>query len=367
MTDYSDGQIGRGDLPRSDDYGDVMLMQAGQVQEAATNAYMRQYNFEAAAAADTGTGVGPPDPKGPGGGRPAVYTPMKPGDKDWLAIKNDLSWLIDVFDQLSRIPGPEKSEQLAASVSAVVGTDSLVDPGGKDAEIPIGDKGFDATGGLLGDRAMDGRDNIAGAVEDWQGSAAYSFKNNFLKDLPSTIRNQTALGTVLRDTAVANAGLMLAARKDSQELARKAKEVLDAYDPADTGQSDGVTTGFAVVAALTTIAAGVAAIALPAAPAAAGALTVLAGIGSAGALADEKKEPIGLGADTVEGILDKIFDAYLKIINGIRDAEDILINKVILPNAGVTHDHTDMFVPSRPDIAGASPERIRKDFRPPEV
>lgn len=324
MNDHSDKQIGREKLASSNDYEEVIRKQSDRIRQAAINAYIREH-----------------------------YTNV--------AFHGELDWIKDIFEDLSRIPHPRHSQAMADSVAVVSGS-APVDASDDDSP---DNAGSDATGGLLGDRATDGHANIRDAVRGWQGEAAHSFRNNFLKDIPSTIRNQTALATVLRDTATANAGLLLAARKDSQELALKAKEILDAFDP---GGGVDVATGFAVVAAAATIAAGIATIPTGGgAPLAAAGFTILAGIGSAASLAADKHEPMSLGADTVDGILDNIYQAYKKIRDELWDGWDSLTLKVLSPNIQATGNEIDAFVPSRPQITGKDPDYLRDNFRPPEV
>ncbi|GAA4912399.1 hypothetical protein LX16_2402 [Stackebrandtia albiflava] len=342
MTEYSDEQIGRDDLATSGDYEAVILMQSGEVRNAATNAYAREYNHEL---------MSDPmywDEYGTTGNK------INEGDERWWEVWKQFSWIPDLFEPLSTIPNPDKSGELAASVQEVAGGGELDMPDQNGEQPPAN---YEATGGALGERAMDGHANILTAVTDWRSVAANDFRNNFCKDIPSTLRNQIMLAKILRATAIANQGLLLAARKDSQELARKAKETLDAYNPA--GNSPEVNTGFAVAGAVLTIAAGIAT--GVGGVVSAGALTALAGISSAESLAGTKSDPMGLGGDSVEAITGKIFDGVSKILTELRDGEDTLINQVLMPNSNVTWEHNDMFVVSRPTLIGAP----KGDFQPP--
>lgn len=347
MTDYSDEQIARDDLATAEDFDSVILMQSGEIRNAATRAYAREYNH----GIDSDPSYGYP-----GGSLDRKALKIEEGDDRWWQIWKDFDWIPSLFEPLSEIPSPNGSEDLAASVAQVSGTGEL--SVGDEGEVPDGV--YNATGATLGDRALDGDANIRGAVEDWQGTAAQQFRNDFLKDIPSIVRNQTALAKALRGVALANAGLLMAARKDAQELGIKAKAAYDSFEPG--GVDGSVKAGFAVLAAVATIAAGIAAIPSGGASVAGG-LTVVAGLSSAASLAKEKKDPIGLGADTVEGIGTNVFDAVNKILLGIRDGEDTLVEQVLSPNYSITVDDHDLFVASRPDLISGPID----DFRPPEV
>jgi len=336
MTDYSDEQIGRGDLPLADDFESVIRMQAGEIRNSATRAFVKEFNS--------------------GSHDSSEYWKIRDADQRWWQIWKDFSWLPDAFALLAEIPSPQGSADLAASVAQVSGSGELTV--GEKGEIPGGT--YNATGGTLGDRAMDGEANIMAAVQSWQGRAAINFRTGFSKDFPSIIRNQTALAQTLRATALANAGLLLAARTDAQELAVKAKAAFDSFEPG--GVDEGLTTGFAVAGAVSTIAAGIAAV--PGGSAAAAAtLTILAGVNSLASLTRVKEEPMGLGADTVQGIINNVFGGVNKILQKIAEGEEKLIEGVLSPSYAATVEHHGMFVASRPSLIHAP----LSEFRPPVV
>jgi hypothetical protein len=346
VNDYPDEQIAREDLPTSNSFGKIIQMQSGEIRNSATTAFMKEYNHSFLSGRANYSESG------------GIYygAMIDVGDERWWEIWKDFAWVNDMFQPLSEIPNPKGSEALATSVAEVCGT----------GELKLGEDGnptgvHDATGGTLEDRALNGDANMRDATQDWQGTAANQFRNDFLKDIPTIVANQTALAKTLRSVALANAGLLLAARKDAQELAIKAKAAFDSFEPG--GVDEGVTTGFAVIAALATIAAGIAAAIPSGGTSLAAGLTIVAGVSSAASLAEEKADPIGLGADTVQGIIGNVSDAVNKILLTLEDGEDKLVGEVLTPSYLVTLEHPDLFVASRPTLIGAP----SGDFRPPEV
>lgn len=196
----------------------------------------------------------------------------------------------------------------------------------------------------LEDPATEKMDTVKGDIQDWQGSAAETFVENFLTPFPKTVTNQVEIVVELHGALNACKEILDRGRKDAITVADNAiaalKRGLEIDDKNDTGML--LTIAGAVVAV---------AAAIPSAGTSLGAYALGMGlVGSAVSIssASVAAKPItGTDPDT---ILLQLDDALRELSSGMTQEEDILAG-VLQKDAGVIDANMRKVLPARPELA----------------
>lgn len=145
----------------------------------------------------------------------------KPGSDLWNRIYNDYKWIIPFFETWYDIPDPKHTETIVDQLGRVVGEKGLKDD-------PDAVATLEPSGNLLGKPALTSAEAVVISVlKDWDGLAAETFQL-MMRNLEPALRNQIALGMILRQMAIANHHIVSAVRRDVRKLQKDTITALEA-------------------------------------------------------------------------------------------------------------------------------------------
>lgn len=290
-----------------------------EVQNAATKAFVHAYPTRSTMSAEI---------------------PIREGDSHWNKIHDSYSWIPTAFAQLRQIPNPVQSQIMGGYFTDVVGTNGNL----KSLEVP-------AAGTLSG--ADSNLSDVQTYVSHWSGASADSFRG-FFAPMPTIIKNQTSATRVLQRSLELNHDLMMCGRADAEKIPDAAIAALEAIANGSSAEDGAVA--LAVLAAVATIAAGIATIPIggSGSAVAAGAYTALAGVASGGSVYLQSQPKSGSGAevkiqgDTVDQVLSGMSDAIQKVQSAITDGEDTLSTILDSVTKAVNETERTKYIAPRP-------------------
>jgi hypothetical protein len=264
---------------------------------------------------------------------------------NWAKERGAYAWIPDAF--VSRIgPEPSSFEPLISSMEnawkAIYDKDSGEERVGSHVRV------------------------VESHLSNWSGLTAEAFRVNFLSKIPDSAKNQAQVAFMLQHAMLTDQDVHIEHRRNLKELGNKVKIALEATKCYGADEAIVVLTVVGIVAS---------AIALF--PGATIACTIIASTASAAALAAgavEKPVESDVAADTVDGIVsnmneafrkldEQLFWAERKIITALRDNRYLLTDTT--HRSGVASSRAG-FLPPRPALVGESmiPSFIRSDFVP---
>lgn len=171
------------------------------------------------------------------------------------ALKNEhLTWIPELFSRGGNLPKPQQSEPQVTALEDLAGSGQILSIEDPD-DIP---SWADGTFGTVLEADIT---TIKAAVKDgWESSAASTFRNVFLKQVPNAATNQIDVIRVMRNLLAAHQGLLVLARGSVDAIAHHSIEALDGFEKCCKGGVS-VQTILGVAAGLAAIAGGIAGLA----------------------------------------------------------------------------------------------------------
>ncbi len=278
--------------------------------------------------------------------------------EQWTALRSQYNWIPEIF---ARHIGPEPTG-FDAAISAMQQA-AMALYNGQSHEEPVGSPIRQAQTHL----------------GNWSGYTAEAFNANFINRIPEVAKHQAFLASSLEHAMIANKDIFIQARQDLKRTGETALIALEATTKSGGGKAVLV---LGVVAAVATVAAGVASIPLTGGaslgPASVAAWTIIAGVSSGlGAAASQFEEPkkTDLGADTIDLVLSKMIEVIIdiskevdvqekKIVRGLNNNFDILTDTS--GGGAGKRSPRDEFLAPRPALIEESRSRsVQHDFMPP--
>lgn len=273
------------------------------------------------------------------GGQDLGYDP--PTDEE---IREQLEWVVGRFREFLS-PCPRDFDQLIAKVKKIEAAF------GADADVPGG-----TAAGVLADSTRQ--------LGGWDGELAKNLTENFLRPMPVIAANQGKLASYLRDHAEKMQSVYECGRQNALTIAKRGIEALDAITICRS------TDLMIALAAL------IAAKPLPG-PVLTAATSMVVQLTNAGVVAGsdiggpfaEQDDKLPIGGDTVEQVMDHVWDALNTSRKRIFEEEGYLMDalkqteRAVLPAASGRTDNGTALLPMRPKISGATDEEITKGLR----
>lgn len=246
-------------------------------------------------------------------GQPPSEQPYLGTAAEWQQVRDDLKWARDWWDdQLG--PDPDTF-------------DSTIKDYGNAAKAL-----YDESSGV---QAAGSNWYAAGnALEGWQSVAGRTFRNNVWYRMPSIVRRQSAVASILAHSIAAERDAWLQHRKTHKEFAEK---TLTALDAVKVQAADNASAEQTILAGVFTAAAGMLAI-----PFTGGATTpmVLAGLSTAAAgvftvaagestMKDDERKKVSLGDDNVSGVLINMASAGTNADMQVDDDEELIVESLM--------------------------------------
>lgn len=122
----------------------------------------------------------------------------------------------EMFAPFLNMPDPLAFSPVAAQLAEVAST------------LNTGQASITGGSNILNNLALGKMDDVKGLVQDWQGSAAINFRDNFLSTWEPITNNQFGLVIALKGAIEAERGLWTEARKSVDDIAHKAQIAMDA-------------------------------------------------------------------------------------------------------------------------------------------
>ena len=245
----------------------------------------------------------------------------------------------EMFTPFIGMPDPGKFEPMIKYLNAAMGTLSA----GEQGEDPV--YKLEVTANL----ELQGMTTVGKALQDWRGSAATAFRQNFVEPFPAITRNQFALVATLKGAIDAEQALWKAARESVDDIAHKAQAALDVMGDCNPKDQTALLTVaasvFAVAAVVTT---GGAAIALTVAGATAQAV---------GGIPREDPEKVEFSGKTPDAIISQVQGALDKLVAQINTKERDVANAMSASSSFLAGNRAK-FVSARPSLADASAATI---------
>lgn len=181
------------------------------------------------------------------------------------------------------------------------------DPAAFDARI-------EGMAGVLRGLSIDDSPQLAVALRVWTGPAAERFQDGFLRPWPAHVRNQYAVGVVLRSALVAQQEIWVRARADAEQIAQQALRAVAAC--ADCTRTEWTIT-FTVVASVAAV------VAVPLAGAAALVAAGVAGVAQVVAATGPQEPPRTVfSADDPAEVVDRAREAIRLLLGHVRERRD---------------------------------------------
>jgi hypothetical protein len=196
---------------------------------------------------------------------------------------------------------------------------------------------------------LEGMTTVSKAVQDWRGSAATAFRQNFVEPFPAITTNQFALVATLKGAIDAEQALWKAARTSVDDIAHKAQAALDVMnDCSPKDQTALLTVASSVFAVAAVVTTGGAAIALTVAGATAQAV---------GGIPREDPEKVEFSGKTPDAIISQVQGALNKLKAQIDTKERDIANAMSTSSSYLASNRAT-FVSARPSLADANAKTI---------
>lgn len=197
--------------------------------------------------------------------------------------------------------------------------------------------------------------SISTYIDDWTGSAAKNFNDNFVKTFPEKVQSKFHAAYVLRSACQAYQTVWKNGRKDAMEIANKALDAVDGGCELGGGDAAMVMTVVGSVAAVAS------AVVVGPVSAAVVALQVVAGaaqIGAAAAGGDKKSSEISISGPDPLTIVPKLRYALNKLKTEINKEQEKVFD-IMEQNLSTLRDSKDKLVARRPQLAGANRGNVK--------
>lgn len=299
--------------------------------------------------------------------------------KDWATLESGYQWIPGEFERYL-MPEPHDFDALVDSSQKLTKDFVNVGPAKDPANVPAGTPSSVAPGTSAVDQPIR---LTMGFTSDWSGHFADGFQR-YLSEIPDVTRRQAVVAETLYEAAVAARDIYGAGREELGNIAKNAKLAIEGVEAGkSTGGCAGssMATGFALIAAAATVAAGVSTLpisgpAVISGAMAAGNWTIVVGISSAiaaGSPLIPAPEKIELLASDVDGVIEKMKEALTKREKTVTDSEEAFAkklgdnsemiekNKVTGKDGGKSQENA--FFPRRPAMLDMSTDL--KDLKDP--
>lgn len=271
-------------------------------------------------------------------------------DADWAALRSQYTWIPDLFtfridpDPILFQPLIDGMEQTALTIH---------DDPNKMTSSPVAQY----------------IEDVRGAVSGWKGTAAETFRANFVNRLEIAAQNQAYIAGAMMHAMIAERDTFVAVRNDLLGTANDAVNAIEGITDKDPGTTKTILT---VAAAVTGLLAGVASIPISGgllvpAEIQAG-LWIISGASATMGLPTYKDNTGSqLAAHTVDGVLSNMIDALTRIDNYVTSHETDVIKSLNSCHDKLTdkHERAILLVPPPPGLAGDTGAQIKSDFMPP--
>ncbi len=269
-------------------------------------------------------------------------------DAHWSELDAQYSWIPDFYE---RSIGPEPSG-MDGLINTMKSVSSKLYFAPTAAAGAAPSSAVDPIGALL-------RPTEA-ALDEWIGTAAVAFRNNFMLKIPDAAQAQAYLAAALAHAVQGNRDMFLAQRADLLDNATKG---ITAVEQSPYCNPDTVKAVISIVGAVATVAAGVASIPVSGGtslfPAGVAAFTIIAGVSSGIASQDlGRKEETSLNADTVDGVLSKAVDAVIDISTRMANKEQEMVT-ALEQTRNVITEKADLYLVPRPGVLAMKDGEIR--------
>jgi hypothetical protein len=271
-------------------------------------------------------------------------------DADWATLRDHYAWIPDLF--VHRIdPDPALFQPLIDGMEQTAL--AIHDDRDKVAASPVSQY----------------IDDASGKISNWKGAAADTFQLNFLSKLKIAARNQAFIAGAMMHAMIAERDIFVKVRQDLLNLANQAVNAIEASGNKDPG---GIKAVLGVVAAVTSLAAGIASIPISGgllAPAGIQAgLWVISGFSATMGLAvpsDSTGSPLSAGS--VDGVLSNMIDAVSRIDTYIDSHERDVVKSLNSCHSTLTTEpgRDTLFLPREPSLVHEPDSQIHHDFQPP--
>lgn len=182
-------------------------------------------------------------------------------------------------------------------------------------------------------------DLVTADVQDWRGSAAEQFTENFLSPFGQIRLNQIGLVDELSTALQAEQKILTESRRNIVQLGDGTKTALEGLDDGGSSWGMVLTVAGAVVGVVGAVATGGTSLAITFA-------LIGGGISIAGAAIAEAE----VQGETVEEVITSMDDAITKLREAIADEEDILV-RALSQDVDTVFANYDNLAPKRPYVA----------------
>lgn len=244
----------------------------------------------------------------------------------------------DIFAPFLGMPDPGAFTPVASELAGVAQT------------LNLGQSTIAGGATIMANPALGKMDDVKGLVQDWQGSAAINFRDNFLSTWAPITNNQYALIIALKGAIEAERGLWTEARRTVDQIVTEGQVALDAM--LDCNPKDMMfllTVAGSVFAVGGAVATGGLAIAL----------TVVGEVASSGgAFPVQDPEKKKYAAKNVPGVISGVQEALNKLVQDII-ATETKIRDAVNDAIGVIGANHSKVVAPRPMLADVTAATVR--------
>ena len=253
-------------------------------------------------------------------------TPAPPVDYD--KIEQKYAFIEPLFEPYSRLPDPATyspmSDELRLAMESLSTGQYPTDPINKRP--------------IRSNSKLSSIDTAGDYLASWSGSAAMSFKENFIDTFGSVTANQFVLLSTMKGALDAHRQLWQAARKDIDKIAHTTLDALD--NAGNTGKNEWSFV-FSVISAV---------VALGSIPLTGGASTGLAAVGAGAAAGSAGGAGLTASGDSAEDITDSMKQAVGKLTRHIQEKETV-ISEALQKTTGTVSGKRELFIAARPALA----------------
>ncbi|MDT5040466.1 MAG: hypothetical protein QOE51_1451 [Actinoplanes sp.] len=248
------------------------------------------------------------------------------------SAERQFSIAVAMFEPFLTMPDPSRFQPMIDYLGAAMNTLSS----GEGTTDPVNHVKVTANPGL------DAMTTVSQKIEDWRGSAAVAFRQNFVEPFPAITANQFALVATLNGAIEAEQALWAECRKNVDDIAEKAIKALEVMDECSHDDEVCVLTVassvFAVAAALATGGAMIA-------------LTVVGAAAQAQSGVPAGNDPeVQFDGQTPEAIVNQVHDALNQLAT-LTNSNEQVIADALTASAETLAANKARFVSRRPALA----------------
>lgn len=238
-----------------------------------------------------------------------------------------------LFTSFSQIPDPAGYNPLIGDLTSAMSSLCTGQGTGTELSKPV----------VTANPQLDKLTTVGGYLDDWTGSAARNFKENFLDTFKTVSTNQFTLISTMKGTLEAHQNMWRSARVDVDKIAHTTLAALDNIGSCDKNQW---TFAFSVVSAAAMIA-GTVVTAVTAGPAAA----AFPAVGAAAAVGTSVTAYMNASGNTPSQVVASMRLALSKLTKHINDVETKTIALNVRNIVTFANNNRDRLVAPRPQLA----------------